>query len=85
MRLLLDTHVFLWSVQADRRLSKKTAAKILDAEKVYVSSVSIWEASIKIKLKKLSVNIDDLVEAIEKSGFIELLVTAQHAALGLLS
>jgi PIN domain nuclease of toxin-antitoxin system len=80
MRLLLDTHVFLWCVKNDRRCSKIMRAKILHASEVYVSSASIWEAAIKIKLKKLHVEIDELVEAIAESGFLELPITTRHAA-----
>jgi len=80
MRLLLDTHIFLWCVKGDRRCSKAVQTKILHASEVYVSSASIWEAAIKIKLKKLDVNVAELVEAISKSGFLELPITAYHAA-----
>ena len=80
MRLLLDTHVYLWCVKNDHRLSKKAHTMILDATEVYVSSASIWEASIKVMLGKLDVDIDALVAAINESGFLELPVTAKHAA-----
>lgn len=80
MRLLLDTHVFIWCVKNDRRLSKATKAKLLQATDVYVSSASIWEATIKIKLGKLDADIDQLVEAIAESRFLELPITAPHAA-----
>ena len=80
MRLLLDTHVFLWCIKNDRRLSKITRSKILQATDVYVSSASIWEATIKIKLNKLDADVDQLVEAIPESGFLELPVTVHHAA-----
>lgn len=80
MRLLLDTHVFLWCIKGDRRLSKAARSKIVHANEVYVSSASIWEASIKIKLKKLQVDIDQMIEAIAESGFVELPITSQHAA-----
>ena len=61
MRLLLDTHIFLWYVKADRKLKSKTQALIQNANEVYVSSASIWEAAIKASLGKLDVKIDDLV------------------------
>lgn len=80
MRLLLDTHVFLWCIKNDRRLSKVARSKISTATDVYISSASIWEATIKIKLKKLDVDIDEMVNAIVESGFLELPITAQHAA-----
>jgi PIN domain nuclease of toxin-antitoxin system len=80
MRLLLDTHIFLWCIKNDRRLSKAARSKILSASDVFISSASIWEATIKVKLKKLDVNLDKMVEAIAESGFTELAITAQHAA-----
>ena len=80
MRLLLDTHVFLWSIKGDRRLSRALKAKISQATDVYVSSASIWESAIKIKLKKLDADIHEMIEAIPASGFLELPITSYHAA-----
>lgn len=80
MRLLLDTHIFLWCIKDDARLSKSIRSKILHASEVYVSSASIWESTIKIKLKKLDGDVNEIVEAIVDSGFIELPITALHAA-----
>lgn len=81
MRLLLDTHIFLWSVADDPRLSAKARQLILDAEDVFVSSASIWEASIKAGLGKLDVDVNLLVAEIHASGFLELPVRAVHAAM----
>lgn len=78
MRLLLDTHVYLWSIKDDQKLSGKARALILEATEVYISSVSIWEASIKAKLGKLEVNIDALTTAISESGFLELPLNLKH-------
>ncbi|WP_434665918.1 type II toxin-antitoxin system VapC family toxin [Paraburkholderia sp. A3BS-1L] len=80
MRLLLDTHVFLWAVKDEPRLTKVARKLIADADEVYVSSVSIWEAAVKVGLGKLDVDIDLLVAEIEASGFSELPVRAVHAA-----
>ena len=80
MRLLLDTHVFLWCVRDDRQLGKIARATIANATEVYISSASVWEATIKKALGKLDVDIDALVRAIPGSGFIELPITARHAA-----
>jgi PIN domain nuclease of toxin-antitoxin system len=80
MRLLLDTHVFLWCVKGDKQLGKATRATIARATDVYVSSASIWEAAIKKALGKLEVDIELLVRSISASGFIELPITARHAA-----
>lgn len=81
MRLLLDTHVFLWSVTDDRKLTKAARKQILDADEVFISSASIWEASIKAGLGKLEVDVNLLVSEIEASGFSELPVRAVHAAM----
>ena len=80
MRLLLDTHIFLWCVNDDRRLTKAARALLSGAAEIYVSSASIWEAAIKAKLGKLDVDVDALVSSITDSGFMDLPVTAKHAA-----
>lgn len=80
MKLLLDTHVFLWFLADSPKLTKKARAKILAADDVFVSAASIWEATIKSALGKLDAVPEDLVEGIEASGFLELPVRARHAA-----
>lgn len=53
MRLLLDTHIFLWYITGDQRLSKNFRESIENAEVVFVSVVSLWEAVIKHAIGKL--------------------------------
>ena len=54
MRLLLDTHVFLWYITDDPRLAAASAAAIQEeANEVYLSVVSVWEALAKHQLGKL--------------------------------
>ena len=54
MKLLLDTHVFLWYITADTRLPASFQAAIQDpANEVFLSVVSVWEAVIKYELGKL--------------------------------
>ena len=81
MRLLLDTHIYLWAVTDNRKLSKHARKLITDADDVFVSSASIWEASIKVGLGKLDADVNLLVAEIAASGFKELQVRAVHAAL----
>ena len=81
MRILLDTHIYLWWLQDHPKLSKNARGKIVSATEVYVSSASIWEASIKAGMGKLDVDVNALVAEIENSGFRELPVTARHAAM----
>ena len=80
MRLLLDTHVFLWAVSGSRQLTPKIRAVIKGADEVFVSAASIWEIAIKVRLGKLEADPVAMVEAIEESGFKELPVRAAHAA-----
>jgi PIN domain nuclease of toxin-antitoxin system len=55
MRLLLDTHVFLWYITADPKLPESFLAATQDASNdVFLSSISVWEAVIKHCLGKLS-------------------------------
>jgi PIN domain nuclease of toxin-antitoxin system len=79
VRLLLDTHVFLWTVSNDRRLTKRSRKLIQESDEVFVSSASIWESAIKAGMGKLDADIAVLASAIADSGFIELPVRAVHA------
>src|ERR1700710_2057491 len=79
MRLLLDTHVFLWAVTANRRLKTSTRELLSRADAVYVSAASIWEIAIKARLGKIEADAALLANAIDSSGFQELPVSAQHA------
>lgn len=81
MQILLDTHIFIWWLKDDQQLSKKARIAIVDADVVYVSSVSIWEVAIKIQLGKLDANIRELVDSIEDEGFLELPLKAKQAAI----
>lgn len=80
MRILLDTHIYLWWLEDHPKLSTEARTLIADATEVYVSSASIWEASIKAGIGKLDVDVDALVAEIAGSGFFELQVSARHAA-----
>jgi PIN domain nuclease of toxin-antitoxin system len=80
MRLLLDTHVFLWAVTANRRLTAGTREFLSRADVIYVSAASIWEIAIKARLGKIDADAASLVGAIDGSGFRELPVSAHHAA-----
>ena len=54
MKLLLDTHVFLWFISGDARLPVDMRDAIRDpGNDVYLSVVSLWEIVTKHKLGKL--------------------------------
>ncbi|MDP9266109.1 MAG: type II toxin-antitoxin system VapC family toxin [Chloroflexota bacterium] len=55
MRLLLDTHAFLWSIGAPDRLSDRARRAIEDgANDVFLSAASAWEIAIKAGLGRVS-------------------------------
>lgn len=54
MRILLDTHIFLWFISGDTYLSTDIRDAIRDPDnEVYLSAVSVWEAIVKYQLGKL--------------------------------
>lgn len=54
MRYLLDTHTLIWFFNGDPNLSENAKQIILDANnQKFASIVSVWELSIKVRLKKL--------------------------------
>jgi PIN domain nuclease of toxin-antitoxin system len=64
-RLLLDTHALLWFVSDDRALSTSARSLIENADEVFVSVASAWEAAIKTHLGKLS------LDAVSVEAFFE--------------
>ena len=80
MRLLLDTHVFLWAVSDSKKLKTAARQHMLAADAIYVSAASIWEIAIKSRLGKIEGDPERLAQAIAQSGFIELPVSSAHAA-----
>jgi PIN domain nuclease of toxin-antitoxin system len=79
MKLLLDTHIFLWALSEPNRLSQKQVIAMEDpTNTVYVSSISITEIAIKASLGKLELVFDPL-DAAERSGFEMLDFSAKDA------
>jgi PIN domain nuclease of toxin-antitoxin system len=79
MKLLLDTHVALWSLGSPSRLGKRSRAAITSGEHdVFISAVTIAEMAIKESLGKLKVPAG-LVELMWTTGFSELPLSAGHA------
>lgn len=82
MRLLLDTHVFLWSISAPEKLPKNVRKEIEDKRnQAFVSAVTFWEIAIKVRLGKLTLGSDDnVVDAATNAGFLLIPLTAEEAA-----
>ncbi|MFC6162834.1 type II toxin-antitoxin system VapC family toxin [Kribbella jiaozuonensis] len=77
-RLLLDTHVLIWWLQASPELSDDLRNRIDTELDVYVSAASVWELSIKQAAGKIKLP-DDLREWIERGGLSELPISMAHA------
>lgn len=84
MRYLLDTHTFLWAYGNSDRLPKRVKALIEDASlDVYVSAVSFWELSIKLRSKRLDVGgktATDLLDEAKQMGFLIIALGSDEAA-----
>jgi PIN domain nuclease of toxin-antitoxin system len=72
MRYLLDTHTVIWYVQKASNLPLK-AEEIIDneANRRYISSISLWEIAIKVNLGKLLLNstLNEFLGKIRSSKF----------------
>jgi PIN domain nuclease of toxin-antitoxin system len=66
VRLLLDTHAFLWLLKNDERLGRTARGAIFDpANNVFVSIVSLWELAVKIRVGKLRImDMEDVFRAL---------------------
>jgi PIN domain nuclease of toxin-antitoxin system len=84
MRLLLDTHAFLWWVEDDSRLSRKARAAIAEpGNNCFLSLASSWEMAIKISLGKLrlAAPLERFIpEQLAANGFRELAIDFRHVA-----
>jgi len=83
VRVLLDTHAFLWWVLEDPRLSPRALSVIAAPEyDVLVSAVSAWEIAIKSADARLDLPEPSgryVPDRIAANGFRELVVTVEHA------
>lgn len=81
MKILLDTHILLWVLSNDAKLSEK-ARKLVENEEneIYYSIVSLWEVELKrlAHLEAMPVCAKELAEYCEQSGFQRILVMEKH-------
>jgi PIN domain nuclease of toxin-antitoxin system len=85
MRLLLDTHAFLWWLADDPRLSRRARAAIGDPSRtVYLSPASAWEIATKHRIGRLPEArelLADFPGILARAGFQELAISTKHAVL----
>jgi PIN domain nuclease of toxin-antitoxin system len=83
LRLLLDTHVALWALTDDPRLSRRARALIEDpANDVLVSAASVWEIAIKHALGRgdMPISGDQALDWFRQAGYALLPIAPDHAA-----
>ena len=83
MRFLLDTHVFLWFITDDVRLTEAMRSLLADPRhELFLSAASAWEIAIKASLGRLQLE-DDLERFIPRqlaqNGIAPLPVAVSHA------
>jgi PIN domain nuclease of toxin-antitoxin system len=81
MKILLDTHAFLWWDSEPEKLSERALELCQDPENLLLlSAASVWEMQIKIQLGKLKINLPvaDLIHQQEENGIGILPVHLSH-------
>ena len=79
LRLLLDTHAFVWCLSDVPRLAEGARNAIADPRNdVFVSAATGWEISVKRAKGRMTAP-DNLLAMVEERGFIHLPLTFHHA------
>jgi len=79
LRLLLDTHALLWWLSGDARIESRAEDLISDpANDIFVSTASLWEIVVKVRIGKLEAGIGDILAAIDAQGFEMLDIRPDH-------
>lgn len=82
MKLLLDTHLLLWTAAEASKVPKKVRSLILENENdLFFSAASIWEIAIKSQLGRADFDVDThiLRRGLIDNGYLELTINAEHA------
>jgi len=78
-RYLIDTHVLLWTLNNDPRLSEAHRSIFLKGEDIAISAITVLEIAIKRSLGKVTLAVD-LVALLREKGIPILLLNDEHAA-----
>jgi len=78
MKILLDTHIFIWWMEKNKRLSKDIFNLLNNPQnQIFLSVASVWELIIKKAKKKLKTP-KDVQGGIKASGFIPINIEMLH-------
>lgn len=79
MKLLLDTHILLWWLNDDGKLSGYARQFITNPDNdIYVSDISLWEIQIKIMNGKLNIDLEILIQQMLENNFQQLRIHKNH-------
>jgi PIN domain nuclease of toxin-antitoxin system len=81
MKLLWDTHTFIWLILGDEKLSEHAKNEIENPENDhYLSIASLWEIGIKVKLGKLEIlqPFENIINDVTKNGINILPINFNH-------
>ena len=81
MNILLDTHIAIWAITDDSRLSAKARKMLLDPDNnIYVSAVSTLEVNNKRKSKSnnLEFTTEQFIDSCDDAGYLQLPLHSKH-------
>jgi PIN domain nuclease of toxin-antitoxin system len=79
VKFLLDTHALLWWLADDDQLGGSAREVIADpANDILVSMVSLWEIALKLRIGKLQADIAEIINAVQREGFLVLDIGMAH-------
>lgn len=78
--ILLDSHVFIWSVFSPDRLGARARAAIEGASALHVSTATLWELAIKFRIGRFVHPPSSLVDELGELGADELPISHRHLA-----
>ena len=81
MRLLLDTHAFIWFVEDDKKLSGKAKEEIENPDNIIILSIaSLWEMSTKISIGRLKLKkpYKEVISYVNEKGIEILSINFEH-------
>ena len=83
MKILIDTHIFLWAILEPHRLSAAKTAALIDADnELLMSTASIWEICIKYGRGKLPLKLPPEIlvpQQMQLQNILPLPLSAEHA------
>jgi PIN domain nuclease of toxin-antitoxin system len=80
VRLLFDTHIFIWASSDPGRLSQAASAALAaDGNSLFVSAATAWEIAIKVSVGRLQFPLDKFEATADEMGIEPLPMTVQHA------